>query len=63
MPYGTFSMAISLLLFRYNAGGPTGPKEHLATRVRLPHARLIALNAHKARLVILTPETAGSVDV
>ncbi len=58
-----------LLLFRHSANSRNAQEEHLATspslvtRLHLPHAIVVRLHVRKSNVVILTPETAGTVGV
>ncbi len=62
-------LRLLLLLFRHSAKSTNAQNEHLATspqlvtRLNLPHAKVVRLHVRKMNVVILTPETAVTVDV
>ncbi len=62
-------MLLLLLLFRHNAKSLDAQEERLATlpylvsRLHLPHVIVVRLHVRKINIIILTPETAGTVGV
>ncbi len=65
----TTMRTLLLLFFRHSAKSLNAQEEHVATspqlvtRLHLPHAIVVRLRSRKSNVVILTPESAGTIDV